>query len=121
MVSPSSPGYLASPSCSSWHSAFLCVLPSLLSPSYPPILLALQSAFSLGVFHHCMLFWAACSLAFFGFLRVREFTCSGSDPHIHLFPVRRVVRSLGQHPPPHQVFDHGPFSQRRPSLYWSFG
>ena len=49
------PGYLESPSCSSWHSAFLCVLPSFLSPSYPPILLALQSAFSLAVFHHCML------------------------------------------------------------------
>ena len=86
MVSPSSPGYLASPSCSSWHSAFLCVLPSLLSPSYPPILLALQSAFFLAVFHHCMLFWAASSLAFFGLLRVREFTCSGPfDPRIHLF------------------------------------
>ena len=50
MVSPSSPGYLASPSCSSWLSAFLRVLPSLLSPSYPPILLPLQSAFSLAVF-----------------------------------------------------------------------
>ena len=56
------------------------------------------------------LFWAACSLDFFEFLRVRKFTCSGPfDPRIRLFPVRRVVRSLGQLPPPHQVFDHGPF------------
>jgi hypothetical protein len=31
------------------------------------------------------MFWAACSLAFFGFLRVCEFTCSWSfDPLVHL-------------------------------------
>ena len=31
------------------------------------------------------MFWAACSLAFFRFLRVSEFTCSGSfDPLVHL-------------------------------------
>ena len=31
------------------------------------------------------MFWAACSLAFFGFLRVSEFTCFGPfDPRIHL-------------------------------------
>ena len=32
-----------------------------------------------------------------------------------------MVCSLGQHPPPHQVTDHGPFSPRRNSRYWSFG
>ena len=32
-----------------------------------------------------------------------------------------MVCSRGQHPPPHQAIDHGPFSQRRHSLYWSFG
>ena len=32
------------------------------------------------------MFWAACSLAFFGFLRASEFTCSGSfDPLVHLW------------------------------------
>jgi hypothetical protein len=31
------------------------------------------------------MFWATCSLAFFGFLRVSDFTCSGSfDPLVHL-------------------------------------
>ena len=53
-------------------------------PVTQPILLAIQSAFSLAVFDHCM-FWAACSLAFFGFLPVSEFTCFGPfDPRIHL-------------------------------------
>ena len=48
------------------------------------ILLAIRLALSSAVFDYCM-FWSACSLAFFGFLRVSEFTCSGLfDPRIHL-------------------------------------
>ena len=68
-----------------------------------------------------MLFWAACSLAFFGFLRGREFTCSGPfDPvstfslsHLWFAPsgsIRLLITSSNT----------DPFSQRRPSLYWSF-
>ena len=67
-------------------------------------------------------FWVACSLAFFGFLRVREFTCSGPfDPRIHLSlsdvwfapsgSIRLLIKSATA----------DPFSQRRHSLYWSFG
>ena len=53
-------------------------------PVTQPILFAIRSALSPAVFDHCM-FWAACSLAFFGFLRVSEFTCSGPfDPRLHL-------------------------------------
>ncbi|CAB3988529.1 Retrovirus-related Pol poly from transposon 412 [Paramuricea clavata] len=44
----------------------------------------LQSALSAPGFDHVM-FWAACSTAFFGFLRVSEFTCAGVYvPSCHL-------------------------------------
>ena len=53
-------------------------------PVTQPILLAIRSALSPPVFDHCM-FWAACFLAFFGFLQVSEFTCSGTfDPYLSL-------------------------------------
>ena len=48
------------------------------------VLAAIQAALSADSYDHSM-FWAVCSLAFFGFLRVSEFTCSGSfDPLVHL-------------------------------------
>ena len=40
------------------------------------LMLVLQSALAVPLFDHFM-FWAACCTAFFGFLRVSEFTCSG--------------------------------------------
>ena len=40
------------------------------------LMLVLQSALAVPLFDHIM-FWAACCTAFFGFLRVSEFTCSG--------------------------------------------
>ena len=39
-------------------------------------MLVLQTALAVSLFDHIM-FWAACCTAFFGFLRVSEFTCSG--------------------------------------------
>ena len=38
----------------------------------------------------CMLFWAACSLAFFGFLRAREFTCCGPFDPVSTFSLSHV-------------------------------
>ena len=49
------------------------------------ILLAIRSALSSAMFDYCM-FWSACSLAFFGFLRVNEFTCSGLFDPVSTFP-----------------------------------
>ena len=40
------------------------------------LMLVLQSALAVPLVDHIM-FWAACCTAFFGFLRVSEFTCSG--------------------------------------------
>jgi hypothetical protein len=45
-------------------------------PITQSVLAAIQAALSADSYDHSM-FWAACSLAFFGFLRVSEFTCSG--------------------------------------------
>ena len=85
------------------------------------ILLAIRSALSSAVFDYCM-FWSACSLAFFGFLRVNEFTCSGLfDPRIHLSLSHVWFDPSGSIRPPHQVIENGPFSQGRHSFYWSFG
>ena len=80
----SSQGYPASPSCSSWHSPFECASPSLSSPSDPthPV------SDTISAFPGCVRplhVLGCCSLAFFGFLRVSEFTCSGPfDPRLHL-------------------------------------
>ena len=62
--------------------------PSRLSrlPITAPLLSVIHRSLALDLFDHRM-FWAACCLAFFGFLRVAEFTCPTTfDPSTHLTP-----------------------------------
>ena len=55
-------------------------------PVTPEILRIVRSGLVLSSFNDCM-FWAACTLAYFGFLRSAEFTCpslKSFDPAVHL-------------------------------------
>lgn len=71
--------------------------PSRLSrlPITAPLLSVIHRSLALDLFDHRM-FWAACCLAFFGFLRVAEFTCPTTfDPSTHLTPADVSIADAG--------------------------